>query len=30
MFAVSGGRIVLLSTPFDNRGFFYKEWSGGG
>jgi len=30
MLAVSGGRIVLLSTPFYNRGFFYKEWSEGG
>ena len=30
MLAVSGGRIVLLSTPFGNRGFFYKEWSEGG
>jgi hypothetical protein len=28
--AVSGGRIVLLSTPFGNRGFFRKEWSEGG
>src|SRR5262249_16690589 len=30
MLAVSGGRIVLLSTPFGKRGFFYKEWSEGG
>jgi hypothetical protein len=30
MLAVSGGRIVLLSTPFGNRGFFCKEWSEGG
>jgi hypothetical protein len=30
MLVVSGGRIVLLSTPFGNRGFFYKEWSEGG
>jgi len=30
MLAVSGGRIVLLSTPFGNRGYFYKEWSEGG
>ena len=28
--AVSGWRIVLLSTPFDNRGFFCKERSEGG
>jgi terminase large subunit-like protein len=30
MLAVSGGRIVLLSTPFGRRGFFYKEWDKGG
>ena len=30
MLAVSGGRIVLLSTPFGKRGFFYKEFSEGG
>jgi hypothetical protein len=30
MLAVSGGRIVLLSTPFGQRGFFYREWSEGG
>jgi len=30
MLAVSGWRIVMLSTPFGNRGFFYKEWSEGG
>jgi hypothetical protein len=30
MLAVSGGRIILLSTPFGKRGFFYKEWSEGG
>jgi hypothetical protein len=30
MLAVSCGRIVLLSTPFSNRGFFCKEWSEGG
>jgi len=30
MLAVSGGRIVLLSTPFGRRGFFYKEWTEGG
>jgi hypothetical protein len=29
MLAVSGGRIVLLSTPFGKRGFFYQEWSEG-
>ena len=29
MLAVSGGRLVLLSTPFGKRGFFWKEWSEG-
>jgi hypothetical protein len=29
MIAITGGRIVLLLTPFDNRGFFRKEWSEG-
>jgi Terminase large subunit, T4likevirus-type, N-terminal len=30
MLAVSGGRIILLSTPFGKRGFFYREWTEGG
>jgi Terminase large subunit, T4likevirus-type, N-terminal len=30
MLAVSGGRIILLSTPFGARGFFWEEWSEGG
>lgn len=30
MLAVSGGRIVLLSTPFGCRGFFHHEWTEGG
>jgi hypothetical protein len=30
MLAVSGGRLILLSTPFGKRGFFYREWSEGG
>lgn len=30
MLAVSGGRIVLLSTPFGRRGFFHHEWTEGG
>jgi hypothetical protein len=30
MLAVSGGRIVLLSTPFGRRGFFYETWAHGG
>jgi len=29
MLAVSGGRIVLLSTPFGTRGFFFREWQEG-
>jgi len=27
MLAVSRGRIVALSTPFGQRGFFHREWS---
>lgn len=27
MLAVSGGRLVCLSTPFGKRGFFYREWT---
>jgi len=30
MIAVSGGRIILLSTPFGARGFFWSEWTQGG
>lgn len=30
MLAVSGGRLVLLSTPFAKRGFFHDEWTNGG
>jgi hypothetical protein len=30
MLAVSGGSLVLLSTPFGQRGFFWHEWSEGG
>lgn len=29
MLAVSGGRTILLSTPFGRRGFFHKEWTEG-
>ena len=29
MLAVSGGRIVLLSTPWGKRGFFFEEWVSG-
>jgi hypothetical protein len=28
MLAVSGGRLMLLSTPFGKRGVFFSEWSG--
>src|SRR5262245_38151624 len=30
MLAVSGGRIILLSTPFGRRGFFFDVWENGG
>lgn len=30
MLAVSGGRIILMSTPFGKRGHFFDEWSSGG
>ena len=30
MLAVSGGKIVLLSTPFGQRGFFHFEYTQGG
>lgn len=30
MLAVSGGRLVVLSSPFGKRGFFYEEWTNGG
>ncbi|MGI9069132.1 MAG: terminase large subunit domain-containing protein [Pyrinomonadaceae bacterium] len=30
MLAVSQGRIILLSTPFGSRGFFWQEWVEGG
>jgi hypothetical protein len=29
MLAVSGGRLLLLSTPFGKRGHFYEEWTNG-
>ncbi len=28
--AVSGGRLVMLSTPFGRRGAFYEAWTDGG
>lgn len=30
MLAVSGGQTVILSTPYGQRGFFWKEWTGQG
>jgi hypothetical protein len=30
MLAVSGGRLVALSTPFGKRGFFFDTWTSGG
>ena len=30
MLAVSGGALVMLSTPFGTRGVFYEEWTKGG
>lgn len=29
MLAVSGGRLICLSTPFGRRGFFHQEWTEG-
>lgn len=30
MLAVSGGRLIAMTTPFGKRGFFFKEWTDGG
>lgn len=30
MLAVGGGALALLSTPFGERGFFWREWTTGG
>lgn len=30
MLAVSGGRLILMSTPFGKRGHFYEAWENGG
>lgn len=30
MLAVSGGRLVLMSTPWGKRGHFFTEWTDGG
>jgi hypothetical protein len=29
MLAVSGGSLMMLSTPYGRRGVFYEEWTGG-
>jgi hypothetical protein len=29
MLAVSGGALMMLSTPYGKRGIFYEEWTGG-
>lgn len=29
MLAVSGGRLVMMSTPFGKRGVFFEEWANG-
>jgi hypothetical protein len=29
MLAVSGGAMIMLSTPYGRRGIFYEEWTGG-
>ncbi len=29
MLAISGGRLMLLSTPYGKRGVFFEEWAGG-
>jgi hypothetical protein len=29
MLAVSNGKLILMSTPFGKRGFFYEEWTNG-
>jgi hypothetical protein len=30
MLAVSGGRLLMMSTPYGRRGIFYEEWTGDG
>jgi Terminase large subunit, T4likevirus-type, N-terminal len=30
MLAVSGGRLMMLSTPYGRRGVFFEEWTGDG
>jgi hypothetical protein len=30
MLAVSGGRLIALSTPYGKRGWYWEEWTGEG
>jgi hypothetical protein len=30
MLAVSGGEMIMLSTPYGKRGVFFEEWTGQG
>jgi hypothetical protein len=30
MLAVSGGSLMMLTTPYGKRGIFFEEWTGGG
>jgi len=30
MLAISGGQLILMSTPFGRRGHFFEEWENGG
>jgi len=30
MLAVSGGRLILMSTPYGQTGHFFEEWTNGG
>jgi terminase large subunit-like protein len=30
MLAVSGGTLIMLTTPYGKRGVFFEEWTGGG
>jgi phage FluMu gp28-like protein len=30
MLAVSGGRLLMMSTPYGRRGIFFEEWTGNG
>jgi len=29
MLAVSGGSLMMLTTPYGKRGVFHEEWTGG-